>query len=60
MKSITFLFTLLLVALLSAVAHGLDQSVIIPTDLRKACLDKKDGKNVVEAIEKFCKNTKLV
>jgi hypothetical protein len=60
MKSITFLFALLLVALLSAVVHGLDQSVIIPTDLRKACLDKSDGKNVVEAIEKFCKNTKIV
>jgi hypothetical protein len=60
MKSITCLITLLLVALLSIAVHALDQSVIIPTDLRDACLKKDDGANVVAAIEQFCKNTKIV
>lgn len=50
----------MLVALLSVGVHGLDQSVIIPTDLREACLKKDDGANVVAAIENFCKNTKIV
>ncbi|KAM0698724.1 hypothetical protein Q7P36_002191 [Cladosporium allicinum] len=60
MKSITCLLALLLVALLSVGVYGLDQSVIIPTDLREACLKKDDGANVVAAIENFCKNTKIV
>lgn len=60
MKSIAFLLALLLVALLSVSVQGLDQSVIPPTDMRGACLAKSDGKNVVEAIDKFCKNTKIV
>lgn len=59
MKSITFLLTLFLLTLLSTVAHGY-QSGIPPADTRKACLDKRDGKNVVAAIEKFCKNTNIV
>jgi hypothetical protein len=60
MKSITFLLALLLLALLSVSVQGADQSVIPPTDMRGACLAKSDGKNVVEAIDKFCKNTKIV
>jgi hypothetical protein len=60
MKSVTFLFALLLVALLSASVHGADQSVIPPTDMRGACLAKSDGKSVIEAIDKFCKNTMIV
>jgi hypothetical protein len=60
MKSITCLLTLLLVALVSAAVRALDDSVIIPTDLREECLKKDDGANVVAAIEQFCKNTKIV
>jgi hypothetical protein len=60
MKSITFLLTLLLVALLSAGAQGVGQRPGRPTDFRQACLEKRNGKNVVAAIEKFCKNTKIV
>lgn len=60
MKSITFLFALLLVALLSVSVQGADQSVIPPTDMRGACLAKSDGKSVIEAIDKFCKNTMIV
>lgn len=60
MKFITCLLTLLLVALVSAAVRALDDSVIIPTDLREECLKKDDGANVVAAIEQFCKNTKIV
>ena len=59
MKSITFFLTLFLFTLLSTVAHGY-QSGIPPADTRQACLDKRDGKNVVAAIEKFCKNINIV
>jgi hypothetical protein len=34
--------------------------VIPPTDMRGACLAKSDGKSVIEAIDKFCKNTMIV
>lgn len=59
MRSITFLLTLLLVVLLSIGVQGADQG-IKPTDLRKACLRKSDGKNAVAAVENFCKNTNIV
>jgi len=61
MKSIAFLLTVLLVALVSTVAQGANPADYIkPTDLRKACLKKDGGNNVVAAIDKFCKNTNIV
>lgn len=60
MRCITILLVFLVVTLLSTFAQGADQSVVRPTDLRKACLKKSGGNNVVAAIEKFCKNTNIV
>lgn len=61
MKSIAFLLALLLVALLSArVQSATPADYVKPTDLRKACLKKSGGKNVVAAIDNFCKNTNIV